>query len=128
MVATTTMMLPPLGPPATHRGAVGIDGQQFVLQRAPDRHPVDAQLRARAVVDVGQHADRVAAHRLVEHARRGPDAALEPEAMHPRAGADAAARERAVLGLVERAHDVGGEHVPPLNVVEPLIVALRDDR
>ena len=58
--------------------------------RLADRHAVDAQPLAPAVVRLDEHAERPAAATRVEHPRRRPDPALELVADHPGAAADAA--------------------------------------
>ena len=63
-----------------------------------DRHPVDPQLVALAVVGLHQHADRPAAHARVHDPRRRPDAALELVAHHAGPAADVALGDRPVRG------------------------------
>ena len=99
-----------------------------MCERFADVHAVDDQLRARAGVRVDEHADRVAAEFGGQHARRRTDPGRETEGSHPRTGADVAAREVAARGRVEHRHHVFGVDGAGLNVVDPLVVALRDDR
>ena len=63
-----------------------------------DRHAVDPEPGALAVVGLDQDADRVPAEFGGEDPRRRPDPALELVADHPRPATDVAFRDRAAAG------------------------------
>ena len=69
---------------------------------APDGDAGDAQIVARPVIALHEHADRVAAVLGIEAARRGADAALVAVADHAGAAADAAFLDGAGVRRIER--------------------------
>jgi hypothetical protein len=85
-----------------------VHGEQNVAQRLADVHAVDKQFFTRTGVDVHQHAEGVAAERLRQDTGRRTDSALEPERVHARPRAHAAAHEITGLRSVEHRRDVGG--------------------
>ena len=123
-VATTTMIEPALG----RRGAAAATAPRRSGSRRPTGTPSIAQQIAPAVVGLDQHADRPAAALRRQDARGGADAALELVADHPGAAADAALGDRAARGRVERGEDVLRPDVQAVDVVQPAVVGLGDDR
>src|SRR5688572_7874772 len=86
------------------------------------------EVAAGAVVALHEHADRVAALLRGKPARRGADATLEPVAHHSRPATDVALGHRSALGPIERADDVLGPNVEPVDVVQAPVVRLSHDR
>lgn len=99
-----------------------------VAQHFADRVARDAQRRALPVVRLHERADRPAARRFGDDARRGADAALELVADHAGAAADAAFRDRARTRGGERLRDVPDAHVLPPDVVQESVERLHHDR
>ena len=92
-----------------------------------DRHAVDAEPRALAVVGLDQDADRVTATVGRHDPRRGPDPALELVADHPRPATDVALGDRAAGRGVECRAEVLGANVEAVDVVEQAVIGLADD-
>ncbi len=82
----------------------------------------------RTGVVVHEHADRIAAEIRGQHARCRTDARLESKCFHSGARPDAAARELPRLCIVEQIHHIRRAYRASLDIVEQLIVALRDNR
>ena len=93
-----------------------------------DRDAVDPEQAAPAVVRLDQHADRPAADRRREPARRRPDPALELVADHAGPAADVALGDGAAAGRRQRSRDVLRAHVAAGDVVEPAVIGLARDR
>ena len=77
-----------IDPASRRRGTVG--GHHVRADHSPDRHAIDAQQRALAVVRLHQRADDIPRTVDFDTARRGADAALELVADHAGAAADIA--------------------------------------
>ena len=92
-----------------------------------DRHPVDPQPLPPTVVRLDQRPHRVPAGLPAHHPRCRPDPALEPEADHARAAADAPLGDRPGRRRSQRPPDVLRPHVHPVDVVQDAVVRLGDD-
>ena len=114
------MMLPPCGSFA-HSPRVAANSR-------PTGHAVNPQIVQPPGIGEDERADGVARVRLRQHARRGADAAIDAEGDHPRSRADAPLRHWAIRRFRERAVDVLGMDVPPLDVIQVAVVALHHDR
>jgi hypothetical protein len=96
--------------------------------RLADRHAVDPQPLAPAVVRLDEDADGPAALCLVDDPRRRPDPALELVADHPRPAADVALDDRPARRRRHRLVDVIHRHVEAVDVVEQPVPRLAGDR
>ncbi len=96
--------------------------------RLADRHAVDPEKLAGAVVRLDERADREPAGVRWDDARGCPDPALELVADHAGAAADRALRDRPAGRPRERRVEVLRLHVEPVDVVEDAVVGLPDDR
>ena len=96
---------------------------------ATDRHAIDAQQIARAIVRLHQRADRIALAILDDDARCRAGSALELVADHAGAAADIAFGDGAAADrAVERGKRVLLRQRESLDVAQPAIVGLGDDR
>ena len=96
-------------------------------EAAADRFAVEAQAFARTEVRERQHADHVVAAVHAHHARGRPDAALEPEAGHARAGAHVAFVE-VLAGRGDRLQAVRRRDGAGADRVDGPVVAFHDHR
>ncbi len=94
---------------------------------AADGYAGNQQFAATAEVGLNQHAHRVFAAFVHDHARGRADATLELVADHAGAAADVALRNRARTSAIERGECVLWLNVKAVDVVEPPVPGLRDD-
>ena len=99
-----------------------------LAQVLADRDARDAQRRARSVVRLHQHPDRLRPSLHVHLARGRADAALESVAGHSGAAADVALFDRARFRALDRRIHVRGLHVETVDVVQLAVPGLGDDR
>ena len=77
-----------------------------------------------AIIGLDQHAHGVTAQRLRQHARRGADAALEPEADGARSCSHAALLHRTAVRVIDGIDDRLRGDVHAADVVQPAVVGL----
>src|SRR3954451_1867056 len=96
--------------------------------RFADRHAIDPQPGALAVVRLDEHADREAASVVWDDPGGRPDAALELVADHPRPPADIALRDGSGRCRGQCRTKVLGPDMEAVDVVEETVVGLAHDR
>ena len=93
----------------------------------PLAHLHAVNLEDTAIIGLDQHAHGVTAQRLRQHARRGADAALEPEADGARSCSHAALLHRTAVRPVDGVDDHLGRDVHAADVVQAPVVGLTHD-
>src|SRR5246127_3033443 len=88
----------------------------------------NAEILSRAVVALHEYTDGVAAVLLGKFARRGANPSLEPVANHAGAATNRAFFYRPATSGFDGLKSVLRLHVKPIDVVQPAVPRLRDDR
>ena len=122
------MIEPASASAAVGAGVLAVGGHLVEADLAPDRHTVDGQALASAVVGLHQRADGEAALLGRQAARGRADAALEAVADHAGAAADVALGDGPARGVRKGRVEVLGADVLAVDVVEPAVPGLAHHR